>query len=121
MRGGNARTKLDVAPEIEFVSNEVQVFEIVRLRRKMFLPVPFLQNFGRERVAVTPAFRIETRAGVAVPIPGATKAGAVFEDAHRHAELAQAIELIQARNAGADDDRVVGGVRGWWCGRLAGG
>src|SRR6266446_6025214 len=72
----------------------------------MLLPVPFLQQFPRKRVAVGPALRIEAGAGIAVPVPGAADGGAGLEHPHLETELAQLVELVEAGNAGADDDCV---------------
>src|SRR5262249_48306022 len=57
---------------------------------------------------VGPALRIEARAGIAVPVPRASDAAARLEHPHRDPELAQAMELVHAREAGADDDDVMG-------------
>ena len=70
----------------------------------MLVPVPFVQQFLGEGVAVGPALGIEARARIAVPVPGAADAGAGFEHPDLKAEFAQAIELVEAGNAGADDD-----------------
>src|SRR5581483_7991077 len=59
-----------------------------------------------EGVAVRVALRVEAAAGIAVPVPGAAHAGAGLEHAHPVAQLAQPVELVEARDAGADDDGV---------------
>src|SRR5262249_4391400 len=59
------------------------------------------------RVAVGIALRIEPRAGIAVPVPGPAHAGARFEHMGLEPELAQAMELVEPRDARPDDDRVV--------------
>src|SRR6185503_5911806 len=69
-------------------------------------PLPLLQQFLGEGIAVGPALRIEARAGIAVPVPGAADVGAGLEDLYAKAEAAQAMELIEARHAGADDDDI---------------
>ena len=106
MRGRHRAAELHVAAQVEFVGDVVQVFQRVGLRGEMLLPVPFLQQFLGERVAVGPAFGIEAGAGIAVPVPGAADIGAGLEHPRRHAEFAQAIEHEHAGNPGADDDRV---------------
>ena len=106
MRGGDAGLELDVAAQIELVGDVVQVTLGLGLAGEMLLPVPFVEQFLRERVAVGPAFGIEPGARVAVPVPGAANAGAGFEYPHREAEFPQSVELIKARDAGADDDGV---------------
>src|SRR5690348_7241969 len=73
----------------------------------MLGPVPLVEQLLAEGVAVGIALRIEARARIAVPVPGAAHAAARFEDVRREAELAQAMELVEPRDAGANDDRVV--------------
>ena len=72
----------------------------------MLGPLPFLQQLLGERIAVGPALRIEARAGIAVPVPGAADIGAGLEDFCAEPEPAQPVELVQAGDAGADDDDV---------------
>ena len=53
------------------------------------------------------AFRIAARAGIAVPVPGAADPAARFQSLYRQAEpVAQAVELVETREPGADDQRV---------------
>src|SRR6476620_12049908 len=73
----------------------------------MLLPVPFRHQLLGKGVAIGPAFGIETRAGITVPVPGAADVRAGLEDPYGHAQFAQAVEHIHAGNPGADDDRVV--------------
>src|SRR5437016_13386856 len=73
----------------------------------MLLPVPFRHQLLGKGVAIGPAFGIETRAGVTVPIPGAADVRSGLEDPCGHAQFAQAVEHIHAGNPGADDDSVV--------------
>ena len=106
MRGGDAALKLDVAAQVEPVGDMVQIALRLRLRGEALGPIPFLQQLRRKGVAVGIALRIEAGAGIAVPVPGAADAGAGLEDACLQAELAQLVKLVEAGNAGADDDRV---------------
>src|SRR5271168_2225269 len=106
MRGGHPALELDVAAQVESVGDVVQIAFGLRLRGEMLLPVPFVQQFLREGIAVGPAFRIETRAGITVPVPGAANTGAGLEHAHLEPQFAQLAELIEAGNAGANDDGV---------------
>src|SRR6185312_5630257 len=57
-------------------------------------------------VAVGPTFGVKPRAGITVPVPGTAYTGAGLEHPSPQAEFAQAVELVEARNPGADDDRV---------------
>ena len=106
VRGGDAALELDVATQIEFVGDVIQIALGLGLAGEVLLPVPFFQQFLRKGVAVSPALGIEAGAGIAVPVPGAADAGAGFEHPHLEAEFAQLVELVEAGNAGADDDRV---------------
>src|SRR5262249_8228950 len=58
------------------------------------------------RITVGIAFRIEARARIAVPVPGAPDTGAGFEHPHGQTHLPQAIELIQPGDTRADDNGV---------------
>src|SRR5271163_651164 len=102
----NAGVELDVAAQVEFVRDEIQIALGLGLRGKMLLPIPLLQEFLGKRIAVAVALGIEARAGVAIPVPGAAHAAAILIDAYREPGLAQAVELIQPRNAGSYNDSV---------------
>ena len=82
MGGGHPAPALDVAAQVELVGDVIQIALGLGLRGEVFLPVPFLQQFLREGIAVGPAFGIEAGARVAVPVPGAADAGAGLEHAH---------------------------------------
>jgi hypothetical protein len=104
--GGDAAVELDVAAQVELVRDMVEIALGVGLGREVLVPVPLLEQLLREGVAVGPALRVETRARIAVPVPGAADPAAGFEDPDPQAELAQPVELIETGDAGADDDRV---------------
>src|SRR5690242_5858461 len=72
----------------------------------MLRPFPLLEQLLGEGVAVGTALGIEARAGIAIPVPGAADLGAGLEHAYLQAHLAQAVELVHAGQAGADDDGV---------------
>src|SRR5262245_35287067 len=79
----------------------------------MLGPFPFLEQLLREGIAIAIAFGIEARAGIAIPVPGAADIGAGLEHTDAQAELAQPVELVHARQAGANDDGVVVERRIW--------
>ena len=86
---------------------------IFGLRRIAFRPIPFPQQFLREGVAVGVAFGIAARTGIAIPVPGAADAVGRFEHLHRKPEpIAQAMQLVEAGEPGADDQGV---ERLWPC------
>src|SRR6202012_5712292 len=78
----------------------------LRLAGEMLGPFPFRQQLPGEGIAVGIAFRIESCAGIAIPVPGAADLGAGLEHAHLQAQFAQPQELVHARQAAADDDGV---------------
>ena len=106
MRGRDPALELDVAAQVELVGDVIQIALGLGLAGEVLLPVPFFQQFLRKGVAVGPALGIEAGAGIAVPVPGAADAGAGFEHPHLEAEFSQLVELVEAGNTGADDDRV---------------
>ena len=106
-RGEDPAVECDVAAEVELVGDEVAVAEGLRLSREVLAPLPLLEDLVVEGVAVRPALRVEARAGVAVPVPGAADIAASLEDTYGEAERAQAVELVHPGDAGADDDGVV--------------
>ena len=112
MRRGHPAAELDVAAQVELVGDEVEIAQGLGLAGEMLRPAPFLQELRREGVAVRVAFGVEARARIAVPVPGAADAGAGLEDPHAQPQLAQPIELAQARHARPDDDDVVVQDRG---------
>src|SRR5437016_612999 len=107
MRGRDRAAELYVPAKVELVGDVIQVFQRVRLGGEVLLPVPFPHQLLGKGVAIGPAFGIETRARIAVPVPGAADVRAGLEDSHSHAQFAQAVEHIHAGNPGADDDRVI--------------
>ena len=96
----------DVAPEVEPVDHVVEVALGLRLRREVLLPLPLVEQLLREEVGVGVALRVEARPGVAVPVPGATHAVARLEQLRGEARFTSAVELVDAGDAGADDQHV---------------
>ena len=107
LRGGHAGVELDVALQVEPVGDEVQVAHDLGLAGIALGPFPLAHQLGGEGVPVDVAFRIAARAGIAVPVPGAADAAACFQRLHRQAEpVAQAQQLVQTGETGADHQRV---------------
>src|SRR5205823_2907046 len=98
--------KLDIAAQVELVGDMVEIAQRLRLAGKVLRPLPFLQQLLRKRVAVGIALRIEARAGIAVPVPGAADIGPSLEHPHAQTPFTQPVKLVQARHARADDDGV---------------
>ena len=73
----------------------------------MLLPLPLVPELLGEQVAVGVALGVEPRARVAIPEPGAARRRRRPRAArHREAGLASAVELVDAGDAGADDQDV---------------
>ena len=115
----DAARKPDVAAQVEFVGDIFAVAQRLRLAGEMLRPFPFVQQLPGEGVTVGIALGIEARAGIAVPVPGAADLGAGLEHAHPQAEFAQPVELVHARQPGADDDDIEVEAR-IWAGRRGG-
>src|SRR3954470_17788346 len=94
----DAAVELDVTAQVELVGNIVEIPLGLGLRREVFVPVPILEQFLRERIAVGPALRVETRAGITVPVPGPADPAAGLEYSHPQAKLAQFVELVEPGN-----------------------
>src|SRR6185436_8726344 len=104
--------ELHVLAQAELVGDVVEIAQVLGLAREFLLPVPFVQKLAREGVAVGVALRIEARAGIAVPVPGAAEIAARLEDGRLDAEIGQPLDLVDAGDAGADDDDFVMGHAG---------
>jgi hypothetical protein len=105
-RGLHPASELDVPAQVELVGDVIQVALGLRLGGEVLGPVPLVEQLLAERVAVGVALGVEAAAGVAVPVPGAPDAGARLEHADLLPHLAQPVELVEAGDPGADDDRV---------------
>ena len=103
---GDRRVEAHVAPEVEAVDHVVEVALGLRLPGEVLLPLPVVEQLLREEVAVGVALGVEPRARVAVPVPGAADAAAGLEQQHREARFAGAVQLVDAGDAGADDEDV---------------
>ena len=105
-RRGHAGAVVDVAPEVDAVDHVVEVALGLGLLREVLLPLPLVEELLREQVAVRVALRVEPCLGVAVPVPGATDATTGLEQLHGETCFTRAIQLVDARDAGADDQHV---------------
>jgi hypothetical protein len=106
--GLNAGVEADVAAQVEFRGDVVQVGEDLGLRRVFFAPFPFLVEGGGEAVAVLHAFNVDPGARIAVPVPGAAEVGGGFDHDSAHVLLAQPVEHVEAGKTGSHHDGVKG-------------
>ena len=100
------RAEADVAAEVEAVDDVVQVALGLRLFGEVLLPLPFVEELLREQVRVGVALGVEPGAGVTVPVPRAADTAAGLEQLHREPGFAGAVQLVDAGDAGADDEDV---------------
>ena len=103
---GDRRVEPHVAAEVEPVDHVVEVALDLRLPGEVLLPLPVVEQLLREQVAVGVALGVEPGARVAVPEPRAPDAATGLEQPHREARLAGPVQLVDAGDAGADDEHV---------------
>ncbi len=106
MRGRHGGVEVDVLAQVEPVGHVIRIGENIRLRREFLRPVPFLLQFLVEGVGVLHALDVAAGTRVAVPVPGAADTAAALEDPRGKPEAAQAMQEIETRKSGADDNRV---------------
>ncbi|MBA7638652.1 hypothetical protein ES703_46308 [subsurface metagenome] len=82
LHGLDGAVELHVFAQIELVGDVVQIPQVLGLAGEALLPVPFVEQFLRERKAVGVALGIEAAAGIAVPVPGAADVFGFFQQ-HR--------------------------------------
>jgi hypothetical protein len=99
--------ELHVAAQVELLGDMVQVAQVLGLAGEFFLPVPFVQELARERVAVGVALRVEAATRVTIRVPGAAEVGCRFQHGRLHAKVDQPLDLVDAGHAGADHDDLV--------------
>src|ERR1051325_10790288 len=103
---GDAAVELDVTAQIQLVGDKVQIALSLGLGSEVLAPIPFVEQLLRKGIAVSPAFGIETRARIAVPVPGPADIAAGLEGTHAQSELPPPVELVEAGDARTDYDRV---------------
>ena len=101
--GGDLDAEPHVATEVEPVDHVVEVALGLGLLGEVLLPHPLVEEVLREQVGVGVALRVEPGPGVPVPIPGAPHAVARLEQRRREPLLERAVQLVDAGDAGADD------------------
>ena len=82
-RRDHAGVERDVAAQVEFVGDPVQVAQDLGLGGVLLGPVPLLLQFVGERVAVVDALDVTACAGIPVVVPGAAELGRGLEHPHR--------------------------------------
>ena len=82
MRALYGRIELNILAEVELVGDVIQPTLDFGLAREFLAPTPSFVELLGEQVLINIGFRIETRAGVSVPVPRATDAGGGFDHSH---------------------------------------
>src|SRR2546427_9929154 len=106
-RRDDARIEPDVPSQVKLVRDIIEVALVLGLAGIMFFPVPFLQEFLRKRIPVGVTLRVEARAWVPIPIPGAAHATPRLVDPHREPARTQTVQRIQSCHPGTDDNHIV--------------
>ena len=99
--------ELHVLAQVELVGDEIEIAKVLRLAGKPFLPVPLVEQFLRERIAVGVALGVEPGSRIAVPVPGAAEVGRGVEHQGVDAEVGQPLDLIDSGHTRANDDDFV--------------
>ena len=103
----DARLEADIALQAEPVGHVVEIAPDLGMPGIALGPLPLAQHLLGERVAISVALGVAAGAGITVPIPGAANAIAGLQHLHRQSQpVAQAVQLVEAGEAGANDDRV---------------
>ena len=82
MGGRNSGVESNITAQIEFVRHLLQITQSLRLACEVLTPIPFIEQFLRERIAVAVGFGIEPRAGIAIPVPGAADIATSLKHSH---------------------------------------
>src|SRR5882672_3000130 len=98
--------KADISPEIIAFGHEAEVAQDLRLGGVFLRPFPRALQLRIEGVAVVDGLNVATRAGIAVPVPGAADIASLFQYHRGEACLAQPMQEIQAGKAGTDNNHV---------------
>src|SRR5262249_35285402 len=102
----HSRIELNVAVQVEAVSDMVGVAQDLRLWGIALRPNPFLLQIVRELIGVLHALYVAACARVAVPIPGAADTTSGLEDAHGETDPTQAVQHVHASETGTDDHSI---------------
>ncbi len=105
---GDASVQLDVTAQVEAVGDVTEVAQQFVLAGIALRPDPVTQEIRIEGVLVVDALDIAARSRIAVPEPGAADPVTRLEDARREPQSAEAVQHVQAGEAGADDHGVEG-------------
>ena len=103
---GDLGAEADVAPKVEPVDHVVEVALGLGLLGEVLLPLPLVEELLREQVGVGVALGVEPRARVAVPVPRTADAAAGFDELRGETGFPRAVQLVDAGDAGADDEHV---------------
>ena len=101
------RLELNVFAEVKALGHVLEVSQDLVLLGIALAPLPLLQQFLIEGVAVDIAVGVAAGAGVPVPVPRAANTTAGFIDAYRQAHLvAEPVQHVQAGETGTNNDGI---------------
>ncbi len=104
---GHARVELDVPLQVMALGHMLEVAQDFRLLGIALGPFPLLQQLLVPGEAIDVGVRIATRAGIAVPVPGAPDGFARFIDPHLQSQFVpQRLQHVHAGEACTDHDGV---------------
>jgi len=98
--------KVDTRIKIVFLRHVLRVSKDFGLRRVLFRPLPFIEQFRVPRVLVVRSRDVAARTRVAVPVPGATHVVAGFEHPRGEPVLAQLVQQVHAGEPRPGDNDV---------------
>ena len=93
--------------QAELFGDVVKVAQVLRLSREPFFPVPLVQQFARERIAIGVALGIEAGARIAIPVPGSAEIRGCIQHEGVNPEVGQTLDLVNAGYARANHDDFV--------------
>ena len=102
----DSRFEFHVPAQIKFIDDVIDVAQDLGLGRITLRPGPFTLNFVRERIGVSHALDIAAQTRIAIPIPGAARPRACFDDLRLEPQSAQPLEHVNPGESGTHDDRV---------------
>lgn len=107
MGSGDAGVERDVAPEVEFLVEVCKVLDELVPGWKALGPVPVPPEI-LDGELVDGVVRVDTGAGITVPIPGATQVACCLKDLDGETSAAESMQLISSAEASTDDQDIEG-------------
>src|ERR1700722_6021624 len=103
----NASVAFDIALQVEFIRDEMEIPLDFRLAGEVFAPVPSVDQFLAEGVLIGIALRVEAGARITIPVPSTADIRAGLEYLRGKTQLAEFMEGIETRYAGTDPNGII--------------